>query len=122
MNVSDRFFFKKKFRLLKKKDFKRVFNTSQKNVTSLLISFNVNNKLSYPRLGIIISKKISKSAVKRNLIKRIIRESFRIAQYYLLNLDFIILVKSNIIKIHRLALKKFLNNFWMRYINNVSNI
>lgn len=122
MNVSSRFFFKKKLRLLKKQDFQRVFNTSKKNVTSLLIAFYANNELCYPRLGIIISKKISKSAVKRNLIKRLIRESFRISQYHLLNLDFIILAKFNIIKIHRLALKKFLNNFWMRYINNISNI
>ncbi|WP_343128207.1 ribonuclease P protein component [Buchnera aphidicola (Takecallis taiwana)] len=118
MNAPDRLFFKKKLRLLKTNDFRRVFQKSRKYVTSELITFNIHNQFNYPRLGIIISKKISKSSVKRNLIKRLIRESFRISQYYLLNLDFIILVKFNIMKITRLALKKNLNNFWMRYFEN----
>ena len=35
------------------------------------------NELGYARLGIIVSKKIERHAVKRNWIKRILRETFR---------------------------------------------
>jgi putative membrane protein insertion efficiency factor len=35
------------------------------------------NVLGYPRLGLAISRKVAKSAVARNRIKRIVRESFR---------------------------------------------
>lgn len=35
------------------------------------------NRLGYGRLGLIVSKKIEQHAVKRNWIKRILRETFR---------------------------------------------
>lgn len=35
------------------------------------------NGLGYARLGLIVSKKIERHAVKRNWIKRILRETFR---------------------------------------------
>jgi ribonuclease P protein component len=35
------------------------------------------NSLGYARLGLIVSKKIERRAVKRNWIKRILRETFR---------------------------------------------
>lgn len=35
------------------------------------------NGLGYERLGLIVSKKIERHAVKRNWIKRILRETFR---------------------------------------------
>ena len=35
------------------------------------------NGLAYARIGLIVSKKIERHAVKRNLIKRILRETFR---------------------------------------------
>lgn len=48
------------------------------------------NRLSFPRLGIVVSKKIFPHAVQRNLVKRMARESFRHAQQELLGLDVII--------------------------------
>ncbi|MCB1948497.1 MAG: ribonuclease P protein component [Burkholderiales bacterium] len=38
------------------------------------------NGLSFSRLGLIVSKKVERSAVKRNRIKRILRETFRTFQ------------------------------------------
>jgi len=35
------------------------------------------NELGFARLGLIVSKKIERHAVKRNWIKRILRETFR---------------------------------------------
>lgn len=52
-----------------------------------------DNDLGCPRLGLAISKKSVKKAVTRNLIKRIIRENFRISQDNLAGLDIIFVSK-----------------------------
>lgn len=38
------------------------------------------NELSYSRIGLIVSKKVERRAVKRNKIKRLLRETFRTFQ------------------------------------------
>ena len=48
------------------------------------------------RLGLIVSKKWSKSAVKRNLVKRVVRESFRLEQKQLFCADIVIMAKYNL--------------------------
>ncbi|MCE7915495.1 MAG: ribonuclease P protein component [Nitrosomonas sp. PRO4] len=40
------------------------------------------NGLAYARIGLIVSKKTEKRAVKRNWIKRILRETFRKSRHY----------------------------------------
>ncbi|BFR92807.1 ribonuclease P protein component [endosymbiont of Pachyrhynchus infernalis] len=60
--------------------------------------FKINysdNNLNYPRLGIYISKKCIKLSNKRNLLKRLIREYFRINKYKIYNLDYILKLKYN---------------------------
>ncbi|QCI25825.1 ribonuclease P protein component [Buchnera aphidicola] len=115
MNIYYRYNFKKNLRLLTTTDFKKVFNISKKNHHSIVIIFNIKNQFNYPRLGIIISKKVSKLSYQRNLIKRLVRESFRLSQHHLKKLDFIILIKPNILKLNRLEIKNFLNNLWIKY-------
>ena len=41
------------------------------------------NAIGQPRLGIVVAKRHVKRAVDRNTIKRIIRESFRLAKAFL---------------------------------------
>ena len=52
-----------------------------------------NQKLN-ARLGIIVSKKFQPSAVKRNYLKRVIRNVFRTHNVKRLNLDLVILQKQ----------------------------
>lgn len=52
------------------------------------------NQRDYPRLGLIISKRCAKSAVKRNRLKRLIRESFRHSQEGLAGLDVVVIGKT----------------------------
>ncbi|CAL4317646.1 ribonuclease P protein component [Buchnera aphidicola] len=115
MNNNQVFCFKKKSRLLTFQDFHHAFRNSHKKNTSLAIVLTVINKLYYPRLGIIVSKKISRYSYKRNLIKRIIRESFRLIKTYLLNLDFVIIAKISCLKVCRKKFRDFLNILWMKY-------
>jgi len=52
------------------------------------------NGLDYSRLGMIVPKKILATAVARNRVKRLIRESFRLNQCELAGLDIVARVKS----------------------------
>lgn len=54
------------------------------------------NKLGYPRYGHIVSRKVSASSVKRNRIKRVLREFFRQNKSTLDSLDLLIVVKKDI--------------------------
>ncbi len=55
-----------------------------------------DNRLPHPRLGFVVSKKVSKLAVQRNRVKRQIREVFRQSQSQLCNMDFIVVAKPDI--------------------------
>jgi ribonuclease P protein component len=60
----------------------------------LVILWRLSN-LKCPRLGITVSTKVSPSAVIRNRIKRVIRETFRnLAQRFTSPLDLVIIARS----------------------------
>lgn len=69
---------KKKFRLTKTNDFKKLFDEQRIFYSQNIILKAVKNDLEYSRFGIIVSTKVSKRAVDRNKIKRRIREILRI--------------------------------------------
>lgn len=66
--------FKKENRLTKKKEFDNVFQNGRSCYSKTLGVRIVDNKLSDSRFGIMVSTKVSKKAIERNLIKRQIRE------------------------------------------------
>lgn len=87
--------FTKEKRLLNKQSFSLVFN--EKEVKFFYKNFLVllkKNQLDFPRLGIIVPKKVFKKAVDRNLVKRKIRESFRQNQLNLSKIDVIFLLTA----------------------------
>lgn len=53
-----------------------------------------NNGLDHARIGLVVSKKVSKKAVIRNRIKRQIREAFRQQQQTLGAVDYVVVAKS----------------------------
>ena len=52
------------------------------------------NELGHPRLGLAISKRMSKRAVDRNRIKRLVRESFRRARLDLPPVDLMVMARE----------------------------
>jgi ribonuclease P protein component len=52
------------------------------------------NTLGQPRLGLAISKRVSKRAVERNRIKRLVRESFRRARLELPPVDLMVMARE----------------------------
>ncbi|QRN41867.1 MAG: ribonuclease P protein component [Neisseriaceae bacterium] len=95
MLVSQSLSLKKSDKLLNKSDFsevfkyKKTFNTEK----NLRIFYYINNQ-NQQRFGLIVSKRVSKKAVDRNYMKRLIREWFRYNRSYLPRGDYIFCVKN----------------------------
>ena len=52
------------------------------------------NELGHARLGLAISKRVSKRAVERNRIKRLLRESFRRIRHQLPAIDMMVMARE----------------------------
>ncbi len=104
--------FARSARLLSPADFKRVFSRAKKYGSSHLTILVRANDLGYPRLGLAISRKHVKRAVGRNLIKRQIRESFRLHQDIIGSFDVVVLSKPGVDKLDRHALRALINATW----------
>lgn len=64
------------------------------------------------RLGLAIAKKNLKRAHDRNLVKRLVRETFRLNQGNLMGFDIVVLVKGNVSLDNRELLHQSLNKHW----------
>lgn len=71
--------FDRKKRLVRKGDFDRAFRQGSRARGAILVVVARANELPHTRLGLSIGKSIWKSAVKRNRVRRIFREAFRLS-------------------------------------------
>lgn len=86
--------FPKVLHLRNPSEFKRVYEHRTSVADSVLIVYGYPNGLCHTRLGLSVSKKISKHANVRNRWKRLIREAFRLNRSkFSLGLDLIVLPK-----------------------------
>jgi len=85
---------KKEFRVLKNSDFQKIIKNNQKfHSKNFVIYYQKSLTISH-RIGITISKKVSKKAVDRNLLKRRINHILCNYDNFLLLLDYILIAKS----------------------------
>jgi ribonuclease P protein component len=63
----------KRLRLVKEKDFKKIFKLGKSFYTKIFRTKVLANELDFNRYGIVISTKVSKKATERNKLKRQIR-------------------------------------------------
>ena len=66
-------------RLVRSGDFTRAFQQGSRARGSILLVVARRNDVGHTRLGLSIGKVVWKSAVKRNRVRRIFRESFRLS-------------------------------------------
>ncbi|WMY95013.1 MAG: ribonuclease P protein component [Arsenophonus sp.] len=107
--------FSRRLRLLKSKDFDYVFQYPKRVFSQEITILGRLNTLRYPRIGFIIAKKNIKLSHERNRIKRLVREYFRLNQYKLPSMDFVILVKKGIVNLDNQEITKKLGYLWCRY-------
>ena len=118
------FQFGREKRLLTAQDYSAVFkdNRSFKDRSFLILVKLVKRSdskeqgntldLRVPRLGLAISKKNFKRAVDRNLVKRVVRESFRRHQALLKGLDIVVMSRATTDVHNSLALHASLEKHW----------
>ncbi|MAZ49332.1 MAG: ribonuclease P protein component [Halobacteriovoraceae bacterium] len=85
--------FPKDCRLLSKKDFNSLRSDSTRLRSGFLVFIYKENSLGKPRLGLAISRKFG-NAVKRNDLKRRVREKFRTTNFVGNNLDILVTVNQ----------------------------
>lgn len=106
--------FPRELRLLTPSQFSRIFDRPTKAVSDHFTFLAKFNDTDHPRLGLTIAKKKEKTAVGRNRIKRVIRESFRLNQENLPNIDIVVIARDNIGNADNRQLNRQLNKLWKK--------
>lgn len=82
-----------KYRLRRSNDFKRVFARGRRRPTRFFVIYILPNQLEFSRLGIQVRRRVG-TAVVRNRIKRMVRETFRkIKDDFRKSLDLIVIAE-----------------------------
>jgi len=107
--------FTKEQRLLTPAAFREVFDAPERKLhQSHLMAFVRTNTHEQPRVGMAITKRKVPTAVARNLIKRQIREQFRVKSINLENKDIVFIVKKSIKELSNKELKNEINNIFKK--------
>lgn len=106
--------FPRRARLTGQRAFASVFTQPIKSSDRYFTVLARPNHLTYPRLGLAISRKVAKSAVVRNRIKRIVRENFRHHQQQLGNLDYVVMARAGLAEQDSTVLFASLQRHWQR--------
>jgi ribonuclease P protein component len=106
---------KRALRLRKSKDFQRVRQQGRNTASRLLILTFASNDLATLRIGFVVSKRVSKRAVERNYVKRLLSEAIRpILADIPAGWDLVISAKTSIIGVNLLDLVEDLQTLLRR--------
>ena len=101
-------------RLSRSRDIRRVFQSGLK-ITNAYVTIRARRRtVRTPRLALAVARKHVLSAVKRNQIKRIARESFRRNARILAGLDVMVISRPGISTADKSALRQALDADWIR--------
>jgi ribonuclease P protein component len=110
--------FDKSSRLLEKADFSNVFSSGVRNHGKYFLIVFCLHLPGSARLGIAVSRKVSKKAVVRNRIKRQIRESFRINKNKLNGMYCVVIAKQAAAITEKSVLRSSLDAHWRKISKN----
>lgn len=111
------FGFSSQLRLVKPAEYKKVFAKPIKSTDKYFTLLAIKNDVDHPRLGLAIAKKNVRKAVTRNLIKRTVRENFRLQQHLLINIDIVVLARRDAVNVSPAKLSKSLDMHWLKLVN-----
>jgi ribonuclease P protein component len=91
-----RYTFKKKERLRRRSEFSALFQSGKRIHSEYLTVILSTNSSGMRRLGLVVGKKVGKAAVRRNRMKRLLREFFRLNKHRLpASQDILIVARKN---------------------------
>ena len=102
-------------RLKTPEQFKQVFSSKRRSSDDSFLFLANKNDYDRPRLGLAVPKKHINSAVERNRLKRIIRESFRLNQEKLKGNDIVVVVRKKL-DVNRKNINSILIKHWDKVI------
>ena len=107
--------FNKKQRLLSASDYKEVFDHNNVKISnsSLLILAKPSSG-DHSRLGLVIAKKNIPTAVQRNRVKRVVRETFR-HQEFTVAMDIVFLARNRANQLSTQQLTQLLSTVWIDF-------
>ena len=103
-------------RLKKPGEYDAVFSSNNRSSDKFFLFLAIKNNTNIARLGLAVPKKNVSSAVERNRIKRIIRESFRSQKNRLKGRDVVVFVKKQF-DTKKGDIKQTLISHWDKIIN-----
>jgi len=115
------FSFPPQLRLKKPAEYKKVFAKPVKSSDMYFTLLAIKNDFDHPRLGLAIAKKNIRKAVHRNMIKRAVRENFRIHQQSLGNIDIVVLARREAVDAPLELLRKSLEKHWLRLVSRCAS-
>ena len=104
--------FKPAQRLRKKSEFDRVYRDARRSADAFFAILARNTGAGVPRLGLAIAARIVGNAVRRNRIKRLVRESFRQHQHELPAVDLVVNARSGARDADNAAITRSLERHW----------
>ena len=108
------FAFPRTLRITTAREYRDSLDTKTRINLKGLIGIAKRNHLPNPRLGLIIAKKEIPLAVKRNRIKRQLRESFRFNQSKISGFDVIIIIKKPCGLLNQKQIRELSDKLWAR--------
>ena len=115
------FGFPPQLRLKKPAEYKKVFAKPVKSSDTYFTLLAIKNDFDHPRLGLVIAKKNIRKAVHRNVLKRAVRENFRIQQQSLGNLDIVVLARREAVDASLELLRKSLEKHWLKLVSRCAS-
>lgn len=109
--------FPQQSRLKKAAEFKKVFTNPVKSTDRYFTVLATQNDFGFPRIGLAIAKKIIRKAVDRNVIKRTVRESFRLQQHNIGNIDIVVLARKEALAVAPSELTGSLERHWLKLVS-----
>ncbi len=107
-------------RLLRSVDYARIFeNSYARERNSCWVVLGKPNQTVRARLGLAVGKKSVRSAVERNRIKRVVRESFRRQGKRLSGWDIVVVARASAAVCARAKLVASLEELWHRVFLNL---
>lgn len=105
---------KKKYLIKKNKEYKKIYQRAPSLANRYLVVFCLQNNLPYGRFGFSIGKKVGK-AVKRNRLKRLLKEICRLNSSWFNNgYDYIFIARKGIDNLSFIKLKESVENLAYR--------
>lgn len=113
--------FPRSHRLVTKAEFKNVFDEPLKVSQRCLMILCRSNQKNHARIGIIVGKRVANSAVARNRIRRIVRDSFRFNQEKLTGWDIVVIARHQCDTLSKEKIRKGIDDLWERLLTQYQN-